>query len=57
MGNPAGMRRKKKEKRRAKFEARVGGNIGPMGAYIPKEDRLEIQKAVAAELKAASAKK
>jgi hypothetical protein len=43
------MRRKKSEKRRAKFEARVGGELGPMGAYIPKEDREEILK----ELKAA----
>ena len=39
MGNPAGVKRKKKEKRRAKFEKRVG----PL-AYIPKILREEIQK-------------
>jgi hypothetical protein len=57
MGNPAGMRRKKKEKRRAKFETRVGGDLGPMGAYIPKEDRAEILKEVEKAAKAAAAKK
>ena len=45
MGNPAGMRRKKKEKRRAKFEARLGGPL----AYIPKEAREEAFKLIAAE--------
>ena len=29
MGNPAGVRRKKSEKRRAKFEARLGGPLAP----------------------------
>lgn len=57
MGNPAGMRRKKSEKRRAKFEARVGGDLGPMGAYIPKEDRVEILKEVEKAIKEAAAKK
>ncbi len=45
MGNPAGMKRKKKEKRRAKFEARLGGPL----AYIPKDAREEAFKAIAAE--------
>ncbi len=45
MGNPAGDRRKKSEKRRAKFEARLGGPL----AYIPKEAREEAFKAIAAE--------
>lgn len=45
MGNPAGMRRKKSEKRRAKFEARLGGPL----AYIPKAAREEAFKAIAAE--------
>lgn len=47
MGNPAGMKRKKKEKRRAKFEARLGGPL----AYIPKDAREEALKAIAAEEK------
>jgi hypothetical protein len=45
MGNPAGMKRKKKEKRRAKFEARLGGPL----AYIPKDAREEALKMIAAE--------
>jgi hypothetical protein len=45
MGNPAGVRRQKKEKRRAKFEARLGGPL----AYIPKDAREEALKAIAAE--------
>jgi hypothetical protein len=56
MGNPAGMRRKKSEKRRAKFEARLGGPL----AYIPKDAREEAFKAIAAEeqkLAAEAAKK
>jgi hypothetical protein len=59
MGNPAGMKRKKKEKRRAKFEARVGGDLGPMAAYLPKEMRAEIRQQVAELEKAekAAAKK
>jgi hypothetical protein len=40
MGNPAGVKRKKSEKRRAKFEQRLGGPL----AYIPKQDREEILK-------------
>lgn len=39
MGNPAGVRRKKKEKRRAKFEKRLG-----ILAYVPKELQDEIKK-------------
>ena len=41
MGNPAGVRRKKSEKRRAKFEARLGP-----AAYLPKD----VREAVNAEL-------
>jgi len=51
VGNPAGMRRKKSEKRRAKFEARLGGGIL---AYVPKELRDEVLAAEAAMLKAAA---
>jgi hypothetical protein len=54
MGNPAMVRRKKTEKRRKKFEARLGP-----GAYLPKEEReqlnAELAKA-AEETKAARAK-
>jgi len=54
MGNPAGVRMKKREKRRAKFEARLGGPL----AYVPKEIREEVLKQEAAYLKAeAEAKK
>jgi hypothetical protein len=56
MGNPAGVKRKKKEKRRAKFEARLGGPL----AYLPKPDREAALKAIAEEekkLAAATAKK
>ncbi len=45
MGNPAGMKRKKKEKRRAKFEARLGGPL----AYVPKDVREEVLKQIEAE--------
>lgn len=45
MGNPAGMIKKKREKRRKKFEARLSGM-----AYIPKVIREEI---LAEEKKAA----
>lgn len=45
MGNPAGVKRKKKEKRRAKFEKRLGG---PVLAYVPKTVREEILKEQAA---------
>jgi len=54
VGNPAGDRRKKSEKRRAKFELRLGG--GAM-AYLPKDIRTEALAAEAAILKAAEAKK
>lgn len=43
MGNPAGVKRKKREKRRAKFEQRLGGPL----AYVPKADREEILKQAA----------
>lgn len=39
MGNPAGMKRKKSEKRRAKFEKRLG-----VLAYVPKEIQEQIKK-------------
>lgn len=45
MGNPAGDKRKKKEKRRAKFEKRLGG---PVLAYVPKADREAVLKEIAA---------
>jgi hypothetical protein len=45
MGNPAGVKRKKKEKRRAKHEQRNGG---PLLAYVPKDVREQILKEVAA---------
>lgn len=47
MGNPAGVRRQKKEKRRAKFEARLGGPL----AYLPKDAREEALKVLAEEEK------
>ena len=55
MGNPAGERRKKSEKRRAKFEARLGGPL----AYLPKDAREEAFKLIAEEeqRQAAEAKK
>jgi hypothetical protein len=37
MGNPAGVKKKKREKRRKRFEDRLGGL-----AYIPKELREKI---------------
>lgn len=46
MGNPAGVKRKKAEKRRAKFE----GRLGP-AAYLPKD----VREAVNAELAKAAA--
>jgi hypothetical protein len=50
MGNPASDKRKKTEKRRKKYEQRLGP-----GAYLPKEQREQlnaaIEKAVAAEAK------
>lgn len=48
MGNPAAVRRKKSEKRRAKFEKRLG-----VLAYLPKEQQAEVK---AAEAKAAAKK-
>lgn len=44
MGNPAGVRAKKKLKRRKKFEARMEGL-----AYVPKTVREEIKKQAAAK--------
>ncbi len=46
MGNPAAVRRKKSEKRRAKFEKRLHGL-----AYVPKEVREEFLKQEAAAAK------
>lgn len=45
MGNPAGVKRKKKEKRRERFEKRLGGPL----AYVPKADREAILKEIQAE--------
>jgi hypothetical protein len=42
MGNPAGVKRKKREKRRAKFEQRLGGPL----AYVPKDVREQVLKEV-----------
>lgn len=58
MGNPAVVKRKKTEKRRKKFEARLGP-----GAYLPKAEREKVNAALvkAAEVdkarKAEAAKK
>lgn len=41
MGNPAMVRAKKTEKRRKRFEARLGG---PVLAYLPKEEREAARK-------------
>ena len=50
MGNPAMVKRKKTERRRKKYELRLGP-----GVYLPKEERLqfnaEVEKAAAAALK------
>ena len=50
MGNPASVTRKKTEKRRKKYEQRLGP-----GAYLPKEDReklnAELDKLAAEEAK------
>jgi hypothetical protein len=50
MGNPAMVKRKKTERRRKKYEQRLGP-----GVYLPKEERLkfnaEVEKAAAAALK------
>ena len=47
MGNPAMVRRKKSEKRRKKFEARLGP-----GAYLPKEEREKLNAALEEAAKA-----
>lgn len=55
MGNPAGEKRKKREKRRKKYEARLGP-----GAYLPKEQRETVNAQVAkmeAERKAQAEKR
>ncbi len=41
MGNPASVLRKKSEKRRKKYELRLGP-----GVYLPKEDRLRVNAEV-----------
>lgn len=50
MGNPAMVKRKKSERRRKKYEQRLGP-----GVYLPKDERLqfnaEFEKAAAAALK------
>ena len=45
MGNPASVIRKKTEKRRMKFEKRLGP-----GAYLPKDEREKLNAAVAEAL-------
>ena len=45
MGNPAGVLKKKREKRRLKFENRFEGL-----AYVPKAVRDEVNAAIAAEI-------
>jgi hypothetical protein len=53
MGNPAGVKKMKREKRRAKFEQRLGAV-----AYVPKDMQDDVRKAVAeAEAAEAAAKK
>ena len=42
MGNPASVKRKKTEKRRKKYEERLGP-----GAYLPKAEREKVNAAVA----------
>jgi hypothetical protein len=54
MGNPASVIRKKTEKRRKRYEQRLGP-----GVYLPKEQRLAVNEAVKkheAEVKARSEK-
>jgi hypothetical protein len=50
MGNPASVKRKKTEKRRKRYEQRLGP-----GAYLPKEEReklnAELEKLAAADAK------
>lgn len=53
VGNPASVKRKKTEKRRKKYESRLGP-----GVYLPKAEREKVNAAVAKhveEQKAASA--
>jgi hypothetical protein len=53
VGNPAMVKRKNSEKRRKKYEERLGP-----GVYLPREERLQVNAAVAkveAEAKAAKA--
>lgn len=50
MGNPAGVRRKKSEKRRKKFEDRLGGGL----AYVPKSVREQVLKEAAKSAKASN---
>lgn len=52
MGNPAMVRRKKTEKRRKKFEARLGP-----GAYLPREEREQLNAALEAAVKAEAERK
>ncbi len=55
MGNPAGEKRKKREKRRKKYETRLGP-----GVYLPKEQRETVNAEVAkmeAERKAQAEKR
>ncbi len=47
MGNPASVKRKLKEKRRARHENRLGP-----GAYLPKDEREKLNAAIAAAAKA-----
>ena len=42
MGNPASVKRKKTEKRRARYEKRLGA-----GVYLPKDERLKVNAEVA----------
>ena len=42
MGNPASVKRKKTEKRRKKYEQRLGP-----GAYLPKEEREKLNAELA----------
>jgi hypothetical protein len=55
MGNPAMVKRKKSERRRKKYEQRLGP-----GVYLPKEERLkfnaEVEKAAALALKEKAAR-
>ena len=52
MGNPAGVKKKKREKRRAKFEARLGP-----AAYFPKDVRDQVNAEIAKAAEAEKAKK